>query len=474
MAPADEENTVCLLLISNMFSREPTTKVVESCDKEEGRGGSVEEGDDVSAPSAMFYLPLLLLHCDQEIILDPDPAAPNPPSLLPDIFQRLRLENCNASLSPSSTQSPLPDATTSDPSTSLAKLYSSLASEALSALVSKLRALHFSSYLHALHTTLTRRSPVPPSGFQAAVNICTRSILSIDCTPLIGALCRHSTIKPSPPRTDSSPPGRQDGIVEADVHSKQYLTSGSVDSGTFGRQYSASSTGADSHQSSGVMGDTISKQSSTSSNLETDTSSGKSITPSSLNRDTSSEQDFQFGPQMLEHLIRTVSNLSSLPSHPLTSSYRLHYIGQSGEELEEEEEEEEEGESEQVPHCVQWEGEPQQLFQKYLSEAGFEDMPRCSGYYWLGRGEEDSIPQSSTQREKRHSREEVVVEGQGKEVEGGVEGAGSEGGAGDTFHSPPSEASTIKRKHSVTIDTTLRTAQSGKLCTLWYIMILSD
>ena len=45
------------------------------------------------------------------------------------------------------------------------------------------------------------------------------------------------------------------------------------------------------------------------------------------------------------------------------------------------------------PHCVRWKREPQQLFQKYLLEAGFEGVPLCKGYYWLrGENKVDETP----------------------------------------------------------------------------------
>lgn len=464
MTPTDEENTICMLLIPNTLSREPTTmesaletdNVMKNCDGEEKEGDELREEIIISPPPAVFFLPLLLLHCDQEIILDPDPATPNPPSLLPDIFQRLTLQTPQSPpspLSPSSFPPTVPhlsiDNTTSEPPEPLQNLYSSLANETLCMLVSKIRALHFSSYLHALQTTLTRRYPVPPDGFQSAVNICTRSTLSIDCTPLVGALCRHSSIKHISLPTTIVGTNTSGKSPETDAVSKQYITLSSLEKDTFGRQYSTSSAGTDHRQSDKSTGDTISKQSSTSSNLETEISSWKSVTSGSLNKETLEQQHLQFGPQMLSHLIRTVSALSSNPTTQSLSSYRLKYKEESDEELERV------GDSSHIPHCTQWEDEPQQLFQKYLSEAGFEGVPHCHGYYWL-RGENDLISEY-LQEEKKPDREDVD-EGQKemdeRETHGGGEGVGS-------GPSPPSEASTIKRKHSITIDSTLKTAQSG-------------
>ena len=358
MSPADEENTLSLLLLPNVFCRDSSDKRdSREIGKSRGEEGGSER-ESVSSSSAVFFLPFLLLLCDQDVLLDPDPATPHPPSLLPDIFQHLPLSRPSP---PASTQAPTPSPQTSldgadKPPEPLTKFYSSLANVALCTLVSKLRALHFSCYLHALHTMLAdKKCSVPPEGFRAAVDICTRSTLSVDCTPLIGALCRHSLIEPQSSDTlqDETPENNKDGSL--------------------------------------------------------------------------------FGSQMLSQLIRTVSSSSSNSTRD--SCCRLHYVEELEEPL---------LPGSQPPHCVQWDGEPQEMFDKYLSVAGFEAVPHCKGYYWL-RGEEG---------------EEDPIGG----VEDGEEGNGAKGQVGDEtgpFLSPHSEASTVKRKHSLTIDTTQTGGQSG-------------
>ena len=208
LVPAKEENTLCLLLLPNIFSRDPS----ESSERDRlgEKGSESTEPESLSSHSSTFFLPLLLLHCEQDILLDPDPATPSPPSLLPDIFQQFPL-----SLSPSPTPSRAPPSSSAHPPTTtpspqasidksekptdtLEHFHSSLANVALVQLVLKLRALHFSSYLYALHATLSQKIPVPSGGFGAAVDICSRSTLSLDCTPLVGALCRHSQLQQSP------------------------------------------------------------------------------------------------------------------------------------------------------------------------------------------------------------------------------------------------------------------------------------
>ena len=148
---SEEEGTVCMLLIPNTFSRGEGAS--EEVDVSGGREkeSRPEEQDEVS--SATFVLPLLLLHCHLDILLDPDPAMPNPPTLLPDVFQHLTLglshspspQFSSAPPSLMSTPSPQTSLNTSQQQEPLKTLYSSLASETLCKLVSKLRALHSES-----------------------------------------------------------------------------------------------------------------------------------------------------------------------------------------------------------------------------------------------------------------------------------------------------------------------------------------
>ena len=419
--PSEEENAVCLFLVTDVFFRGSSTngtnfnvgnKIEEEGEEEKdgGEGERKEEEEKDDLPSEPFFLPLLLLHCDQDILMDPDPATPTPPTLLPDIFQHLTLA-LSHSPSPSFTQalstlatpittptpSPLAsiDANTlknsPDP---LAKLYSSLANESLGKLVSKLRALHFSSYLHAIHTTLTHKHPVPPAGFYSAVDICAQTTVSLDCTPLVGALCRHSRLSYLSPLPLSA--GRHTGKEvsnsghksEADESTASVSTDGQEDLNTSstGQRIEASSDGA---ATLGV-----------------------------------SEEHLQFAPESLTRLIQQASSCSTDPVR--SSSYRLELVEQFNEE----------GDTlEQVPHCVQWEGEPHRVFLDHLSEAGFESVPDCPGYFWL-RGDDAESPRKAKKLRR-----------------GGEED-------GEAVLSSPSEASTIKRKQSLTTENT--TWQSGE------------
>ena len=412
MTPSTEENTLCLFLVPRVFFRRSSTSedTFDVKDKLEDLGGEgekkreereeEEKGDEQEEKlsSEVFFFPLLLLHCDQDILLDPDPATPTPPSLLPDLFQHLSLA---LSRSPSPSFLPAPQTTpiatpTPSPQTSidasavrnspdtLAKLYSTLANESLCELVSRIRAIHFSSYLHAIRTTLAQKQPVPSSGFRAAVDICGRMTVALDCTPLVGALCRHSRLSliSSLSREGGRPTDRD--------------TSEIVDN------TSLSTVPAEEQNTQPV------------SEISTD--------------GAATEENLPFVPETLARLIQRASSRSTDPLR--SSSYRLELV-----ELLDEEEEEET--IDQVPHCIQWEGELQRVFLDYLSETGFEKVPDCPGYYWL-RGEDPESPRKA----KKLSR-------------------GSEGD-GEGLGSPPSEASTIKRKHSITMDnSTLQNEESG-------------
>ena len=414
MAPKEEENAVFLVLVPNNFVRGPASSL-DGVDEDEREGESreneeeEEEGEREGGrmQSSGFFLPLLLLHCDLELLLDPDPAMPLPPSLSPDVFQHLTLAlSCSPSPSipQSSTQAtptPTPSPQTSvDSSTAvketldpLTRLYSCLLREGLCNFVSRLRALHFSSYLHAIHTTLAHKHTVPPSAFQAAADICGRLTLSLDCTPLVGALCRHSLLSLLP----SSP-------VETQASSTSTST-------------------ADGHSTprkAAAIGST--------ENMADVTSTGEA----SKEADTAASdvECLPFGPETLSRLIQATSCIPASPV--ISSSYRLHFREQSSEE---------EGKRGEVMHCVQREGETQRLFEHYLEDSGFEGVPHCTGYYWL-RGE-DTEPQRKAKKLSR-----------GRESGGGGQEAGS-------LLSSHSEASTIQHHLSLNIDMTLQNGGSG-------------
>ena len=211
-----------MFLIPMVFCRRVPTEEFETTMFEDA--GSKGEGEDNRGKksqaetqgdaAAIFVLPVVLLHCHQDILLDPDPANPNPPSQLPDLYQHLTLHLSHSPSPPSSSSSSSSSSSfitqdvTNSPQSSLKsaaqpnaleRLYTALANEGLRKFVSKLRAIHFSSYLHSLHTTLTQKKPVPPDGFYAAIEICKRSTLSIDCTSLVAAFCRHAQARLQPP-----------------------------------------------------------------------------------------------------------------------------------------------------------------------------------------------------------------------------------------------------------------------------------
>ena len=128
---------------------------------------TTEEEQDADSPQT-FVLPVLLLHCSQQILLDPDPAQLAPPTLQPDVYE------------PLSPSQPFASASHQE--------------DGLSQLVSKLRVMYFSSYLQTMHSTLLGGSRLTPQDFLTALTVCKRTTLSIDLTPLIAALCPHASV----------------------------------------------------------------------------------------------------------------------------------------------------------------------------------------------------------------------------------------------------------------------------------------
>ena len=151
-----QQDSLFMFLVPAYFSLHPDTR---------------EREDDSDSPQA-FSLPVVLLCCHQQILMDPDPAQPAPPILQPDVYQHL-------SLSP-----PQQQATSSG---------GSFPEDGLAQLVSKLRVIHFSSYLHTMHSTLLSRSQLTQEDFLSALTVCRQTSLSVDLTPLIAALCPHAS-----------------------------------------------------------------------------------------------------------------------------------------------------------------------------------------------------------------------------------------------------------------------------------------
>ena len=135
-----------------------------------------EEGGDPTqdSPSA-FVFPLILLHCSQDLLIDPDPAQPDPPIIQPDVYQHLPFSSTE-----STSSLPLQRPPHLPPN--------------VSELVSKLSVLHLSSYLHTIHSVLRRDLPIQPKDFVNALGVCEKTIHAVNCTPLIAALCQHTVV----------------------------------------------------------------------------------------------------------------------------------------------------------------------------------------------------------------------------------------------------------------------------------------
>ncbi len=140
---------------------------------------SPKEGErsETDGPSS-FVLPVVLLHCNQEVLMDPDPAQQAPHTRHPDVYEHLPLSVHHTITlhTPQQTQR----------------------DDHLTALCSTLQTVHFSSYLRTLHSALNHSKSVPPSDFLAGLGICEESVFSVDLTPLVAALCQHSTVKLRP------------------------------------------------------------------------------------------------------------------------------------------------------------------------------------------------------------------------------------------------------------------------------------
>ena len=124
-------------------------------------------GDGVSERSGKhFVLPIIVMQCSQSHIMDIDPARPDIPALPADSHSYMVL---GANQVPE-----LGD---------LASVYNHLS------------VVHKSSYLTTLHIALVQNVAVQPGDFQAALEVCSKTALSVDITPLIAGLCSHSVTK---------------------------------------------------------------------------------------------------------------------------------------------------------------------------------------------------------------------------------------------------------------------------------------
>lgn len=113
-----------------------------------------------------FVLPVIVMQCNQSHIMDIDPTQPDIPVLPPDSHTHMVFGTSQAPV--------LGD---------------------LTSIYDQLSVIHKSSYLTTLHTALVQNVPVLPGDFQAALEICSKTALSVDITPLIAGLCSHSVTK---------------------------------------------------------------------------------------------------------------------------------------------------------------------------------------------------------------------------------------------------------------------------------------
>ena len=114
-------------------------------------------------------IPLLLLCCSKQMILDPDPAELDPPGQPPDAYCPFLLCGNSESGGPA------------------------LMSH-LGPLVPLLKDIYHSSYLHTIHTALRHRQPCAPEDFTLGMKVCGTSTVPIPCTHLIGGLCNHASL----------------------------------------------------------------------------------------------------------------------------------------------------------------------------------------------------------------------------------------------------------------------------------------
>lgn len=161
-----EDDSVCMIFIGKFF-----------CSDSEGSAGDTTPE---KSGHRQFVLPVILMHCNQSHVMDVDPARPDVPPRMPDSHTHMVLGS-----------NQIPDL------------------GSLTSFSNQLSTIHKSSYLNTLHAALLQNIAVLPQDFQAAVEICSRTVLSIDVTPLIAGLCSHSVTKlmnGSDPVTEHSAP----------------------------------------------------------------------------------------------------------------------------------------------------------------------------------------------------------------------------------------------------------------------------
>lgn len=147
-------DTVCMIFVAKFF-----------CSSIESSQWS--SGDGLTARGSQhFVLPVIVMQCSQSHIMDIDPARPDIPPLPPDRHTHMILGTNQA-----------PDFGD------------------LTTIYNQLSVIHKSSYLTTLHTALVQKVAVLPEDFQAALEVCSKTTLSVDITPLIAGLCSHSVTR---------------------------------------------------------------------------------------------------------------------------------------------------------------------------------------------------------------------------------------------------------------------------------------
>ena len=147
-----KDDSVCMIFVAKFF-------IESSSERSSGDGVSERSGKH-------FVLPIIVMQCSQSHIMDIDPARPDIPALPADSHTHMVL---------GTNQIPeLGD---------LASVYNHLS------------VVHKSSYLTTLHIALVQNVAVQPGDFQAALEVCSKTALSVDITPLIAGLCSHSVAK---------------------------------------------------------------------------------------------------------------------------------------------------------------------------------------------------------------------------------------------------------------------------------------
>ncbi len=144
-----KDDSVCMIFVAKFF--------IESSNEYSSGDGVIERS------GKRFVLPVIVMQCSQSHIMDIDPARPNIPALPADSHTHMVLGT-----------NQIPDLG------DLAPVHNQLS------------VIHKSSYLTTLHTALVQNVSVQPGDFQAALEVCSKTVLSVDITPLIAGLCSHS------------------------------------------------------------------------------------------------------------------------------------------------------------------------------------------------------------------------------------------------------------------------------------------